>query len=264
MRILQVGTNKRSGKRPRLLGVYGLLLVAVAVLAVAGMGGGAAFAADAQHGIALTKGCVSPTQIGQPYVCTYSVRNRHRRGAGHAHDHEPRRRGSRCERERQLGQLPQLGAAVGRGVLPARLRDAADVHRPGDDRLGHVRGIRGWGRRCAPCRTARASTSAASPSTRCRRPTSTSPATCCPTRSTSPGTTRAIDQGEHGRHELHPGSADQRCCVAVADHSASVDDRDDDPQRRSRGCDRGRGGLDRARLRDGHRRRRQPGARPAP
>src|SRR5438045_1454269 len=75
MRILQVGTTRRSGKRPRLLGVYGLLLVAVAVLAVAGMGGGAAFAADTQHGIAVTKGCVSPTQIGKPYTCTYSVRN---------------------------------------------------------------------------------------------------------------------------------------------------------------------------------------------
>jgi hypothetical protein len=49
--------------------------MAVAVMAVAGMGGGAAFAADPQHGISLTKGCVSPTQIGAPYVCTYSVRN---------------------------------------------------------------------------------------------------------------------------------------------------------------------------------------------
>ena len=29
----------------------------------------------AQHGISLTKGCDSPTQIGQPYVCTYSFRN---------------------------------------------------------------------------------------------------------------------------------------------------------------------------------------------
>ena len=76
MRILQVGTNKRSGKaaKPR-LAVYGLLLLAVALMAVAGIGGGAAFAADVQHGISLTKGCVSPTAIGDPYTCTYSFRN---------------------------------------------------------------------------------------------------------------------------------------------------------------------------------------------
>ena len=30
---------------------------------------------DVQHGIAFTKGCASPTQIGQPYACTYSIRN---------------------------------------------------------------------------------------------------------------------------------------------------------------------------------------------
>jgi phosphoheptose isomerase len=30
---------------------------------------------DPQHGISFTKGCASPTQIGQPYSCTYSVRN---------------------------------------------------------------------------------------------------------------------------------------------------------------------------------------------
>ena len=28
-----------------------------------------------QHGISFTKGCVSPTQIGQPYTCAYSIRN---------------------------------------------------------------------------------------------------------------------------------------------------------------------------------------------
>src|SRR6478735_12462399 len=31
--------------------------------------------ADVQHGIAFTKGCSSPTTIGQGYACTYSVRN---------------------------------------------------------------------------------------------------------------------------------------------------------------------------------------------
>jgi hypothetical protein len=30
---------------------------------------------DRQHGISLTKGCVSPTSIGQPYTCAYTIRN---------------------------------------------------------------------------------------------------------------------------------------------------------------------------------------------
>ena len=64
-----------QGRAKSRLGLYGLLLVAVGVLAVAGMGGGAAFAIDVQHGIVVTKGCVSPTQIGQPYRCTYAVSN---------------------------------------------------------------------------------------------------------------------------------------------------------------------------------------------
>jgi uncharacterized repeat protein (TIGR01451 family) len=76
MRILQVGTNNRSRKTVRSrLAVFGFSVMVVAVVAVAGMGGGSAFAADPQHGISLTKGCVSPTQVGQPYTCTYSVRN---------------------------------------------------------------------------------------------------------------------------------------------------------------------------------------------
>ncbi len=53
-----------------------MLLTATAVLIVAGVGGGAASRADVQHGISFTKGCVSPTQIGQPYTCTYSIRNK--------------------------------------------------------------------------------------------------------------------------------------------------------------------------------------------
>src|SRR4051812_44827117 len=75
MRIF-VGTTKRSRRLAKSrLSLYGSLLVAVGVLAVAGMGGGAAFAIDVQHGIVVTKGCFSPTQIGQPYSCTYTVRN---------------------------------------------------------------------------------------------------------------------------------------------------------------------------------------------
>jgi len=52
-----------------------LVLTALAVLIAAGAGGGVARAADAQHGISVAKGCVSPTQIGEPYTCIYSIRN---------------------------------------------------------------------------------------------------------------------------------------------------------------------------------------------
>ena len=76
MRILQAGTSRPAEKTVRArVAVFGFLVMAFAVLAVAGMGGGAALAADTQHGISFTKGCVSPTQIGQPYTCTYSIRN---------------------------------------------------------------------------------------------------------------------------------------------------------------------------------------------
>ena len=34
-----------------------------------------ASSADVQHGIGLTKGCASPTKIGDPYTCAYTVRN---------------------------------------------------------------------------------------------------------------------------------------------------------------------------------------------
>src|SRR5580765_2591707 len=53
----------------RVFGVVG----AVAVLLVVGSGG--ASAADVQHGVGFTKGCASPTAIGQPYTCSFSVRN---------------------------------------------------------------------------------------------------------------------------------------------------------------------------------------------
>src|SRR5580765_2458529 len=53
----------------RVFGVVG----AVAVLLVVGSGG--ASAADVQHGIGFTKGCASPTAIGQPYTCSFGVTN---------------------------------------------------------------------------------------------------------------------------------------------------------------------------------------------
>src|SRR5262249_41087542 len=77
MRIRQVGTTSRLGGtvRRRRISYWGLLATATALLVAAGVGGGAAYAADVQHGIAVTKGCNSPTAIGQPYSCTYVIRN---------------------------------------------------------------------------------------------------------------------------------------------------------------------------------------------
>ena len=59
-------------RRSRLFGVAGLALAATIFMLV---GAGVARADNVQHGIAFTKGCASPTQIGQPYTCTYSIRN---------------------------------------------------------------------------------------------------------------------------------------------------------------------------------------------
>jgi hypothetical protein len=59
-------------RRHRLLLVVGGLIVAA--IAFAGLTG-VASAADVQHGISFTKGCASPTQVGAPYSCTYSIRN---------------------------------------------------------------------------------------------------------------------------------------------------------------------------------------------
>ena len=75
MRILYVGRNRPSRETSRRGLVVGLVLTALAVLIAAGAGGGVARAADVQHGISVAKGCVSPTQIGQPYSCIYSIRN---------------------------------------------------------------------------------------------------------------------------------------------------------------------------------------------
>ena len=36
---------------------------------------GIALAHDVKHGIGFTKGCTSPTKIGDPYACSYTVRN---------------------------------------------------------------------------------------------------------------------------------------------------------------------------------------------
>jgi hypothetical protein len=39
------------------------------------VGSGAVLADDVTHGIGFTKGCTSPTKIGDPYTCSYTVRN---------------------------------------------------------------------------------------------------------------------------------------------------------------------------------------------
>lgn len=63
----------KSSPRARTV-VRGLVLTAlVSVLALGGAR--SAPAAPVNHGIAFTKGCMSPTPVGQPYTCTYSIRN---------------------------------------------------------------------------------------------------------------------------------------------------------------------------------------------
>src|SRR5215212_8578416 len=52
------------------------LLTLLAVLALVGaIGVSGAAAADVNHGIGFTKGCTSPTKIGDPYSCSFTVRN---------------------------------------------------------------------------------------------------------------------------------------------------------------------------------------------
>ena len=59
-------------RRQRLLLAVGVLALTVGVV----LGIGYATAADpVNHGISVTKGCSSPTSVGQPYSCTYSIRN---------------------------------------------------------------------------------------------------------------------------------------------------------------------------------------------
>src|SRR5262245_49106386 len=54
-------------------------LVLAGAFAMAGVGGAGArpvfLMDDVQHGISFTKGCTSPTAIGAPYSCSFSVQN---------------------------------------------------------------------------------------------------------------------------------------------------------------------------------------------
>jgi hypothetical protein len=52
-----------------------LLIAGAFLLATCLIVGPGALAADVTHGIAFTKGCSSPTVVGQPYSCSYTVQN---------------------------------------------------------------------------------------------------------------------------------------------------------------------------------------------
>ena len=59
------------------------VMLAATMLAALTIGPGIALAADVQHGIGFTKGCASPTKIGDPYTvrtrsATCSTRRRTR------------------------------------------------------------------------------------------------------------------------------------------------------------------------------------------
>src|SRR5829696_3678445 len=59
-------------RRLRLLWLTGALVVCVAtVFGISAANG----QTTVQHGIGFTKGCVSPTKIGDPYQCSYTIRN---------------------------------------------------------------------------------------------------------------------------------------------------------------------------------------------
>jgi hypothetical protein len=63
------GSRLRDGER------RALWLGAFAVLALSFVFVGSAAAQDPEHGIVFTKGCDSPTAIGEPYTCSYTIRN---------------------------------------------------------------------------------------------------------------------------------------------------------------------------------------------
>ena len=84
-RINAAAPERLAPRAPRFNGALlrgvGFSTVALCLVAFAGVGLGGAQAralfplADVQHGITLTKGCTSPTEIGNPYSCTYTFRN---------------------------------------------------------------------------------------------------------------------------------------------------------------------------------------------
>ena len=98
----------------------------------------AVVAADVQHGISFTKGCASPTQIGQPYTCTYSIRNNIDEAQDTLDDHRPERHGAERRRPR-----------VAPGNVFSSLRFEIGAFEPGFSTPPTCTGIRAR----APCAT---------------------------------------------------------------------------------------------------------------
>ena len=59
----------------RLSLVWRALAVLGAAVVLLVVGSGEASAQEVQHGIGFLKGCTSPTAVGQPYTCAFSVQN---------------------------------------------------------------------------------------------------------------------------------------------------------------------------------------------
>src|SRR5215217_5129682 len=59
-------------KRLRLLTAVAAALVCASVVTA---GGALAVGEPVQHGVSFTKGCASPTKIGEPYSCSFTIRN---------------------------------------------------------------------------------------------------------------------------------------------------------------------------------------------
>ena len=64
-------SDVRGSVRLPVVGLFALAVFAVFAVFVSGAMG----QTEVQHGIGLTKGCTSPTKIGDPYTCSYTVRN---------------------------------------------------------------------------------------------------------------------------------------------------------------------------------------------
>src|SRR3954454_7166782 len=67
-------TRRRGGFAMHSIRRLGVALAATVLVALA-ISPGIALAEDVQHGIGFTKGCASPTKVGDPYTCSYTVRN---------------------------------------------------------------------------------------------------------------------------------------------------------------------------------------------
>ena len=190
-----------------------------------------------QHGISLTKGCDSPTQIGQPYSCTYSFRNI----TDEAQDTLDVQPGSRTSSMPQAGDVAPATSCASLqfviGAVPARFLDAADL--PGS----------------APRATAALEIRSAAPGlTSCTLPFGSRlnvlPFSFYTVQSADfnlPGTPahrlRGADLARHlqrpafpgtGNIELHPEPADRGAGSQTLDHAAPVHDDDRHPQRGAR------------------------------